>query len=525
MRDAAKTKKQLIEELTSLRQRCATLEAALSPPLACPAVPIDPVWYRQVVEHSQVLICMHDLHGVLLFVNPAAARALGYEPHEGIGKKLSLFLAPSVRPFFEAYLERIRSQPTDSGLMRVITKHGQERVWAYHNIRYEEPGQPPYVLGHAQDITEEITERSRREEELKQARDELENRVVQRTAELQRAQERFVKAFHASPDAIILTGMDDRYIDVNPGFQRLSGYSRDEVVGHTSKEFELWVNRQDRTAVIRLFREQGAVYDFEVRWWTKSGTIREVLLSVEPIELDGVPCALSFAHDVTERRELERELIEISERERQRIGYDLHDTLGQQLAGIAFLSKVLAQRLATHNAAEATRAAQIVTFVNQAIEQARTLAGGLAPVTLETYGLVFALQELAASVEALFHCACKVSSHHAIHITDHAVAMHLYRIVQEAVNNAIQHGKAPQITITLSIRREGGMILMVRDNGVGFPTDVAARRGMGLRIMHHRARMIGATLEVQHGVPGGTCVICTLSNPTLVSVNQMPSSA
>jgi len=405
--------------------------------------------------------------------------------------------------------------------MRLITKHGQERPWAYHNIRYEEPGQPPYVLGHAQDITERI----QREAELKQARDELEHRVAQRTAELQRAQERFVKAFHASPDAIILIGLDGRYIDVNPGFQRLSGYSRDEVVGHTSHEFELWVNRQERTAVVRLFREQGAVYDFEVRFRTKSGTVREVLLSVERIELDGIPCALSIAHDVTERRELERELVEISERERQRIGYDLHDTLGQQLAGVAFLSKVLAQRLVVHQAAEAAQAAQIVTFVNQAIEQARTLARGLAPVTLETYGLVFALQELAASVEALFHCACKISSHHAIHITNHAAAIHLYRIAQEAVNNAIQHGKAPQITITLSARREGGMTLMVHDNGVGFPNEMAERRGMGLRIMHHRARMIGAILEIQHGAQGGTCVICTLDNPALVSVNQMPSGA
>jgi PAS domain S-box-containing protein len=520
MRDAAKTKKQLIEELTALRQRCAAPEAALSLSPTCPqARPPDPVWYRHVVEHGLGLICMHDMDGVLLFVNPAAARVLGYEPHEGIGKKLSLFLAPSMRPHFGAYLERIRSQPTDSGLMRVITKRGEERVWAYHNIRYEAPGHPPYVLGHAQDITEHI----QREQELKQARDELEHRVAERTAELQRAQERFVKAFQASPDAIILTSMEGRYIDVNPSFQRLSGYSRDEVVGHTSREIERWVNPQDRVTLMRLLREQGAVYDFEARLRDKSGTIREMLLSVVPIELDGVPCALSFAHDVTERRQLERELIEISERERQRIGYDLHDTLGQQLAGIAFLTKVLAQRLATHNAAEAAQAAQIVTFVNQAIEQARTLAGGLAPVTLETYGLVFALQELAANVESLFHCSCKVSSHHAIHITDHAAAMHLYRIVQEAVNNAIQHGKAQQITITLSVRHEGGMILMVHDNGVGFPTNIAKRRGMGLRIMHHRARMIGAILEVQREACGGTCVICTLDNPALVAVNQMPS--
>ena len=101
--------------------------------------------------------------------------------------------------------------------------------------------------------------------------------------------------------------------------------------------------------------------------------------------------------------------------------------------------------------------------------------------------------------------------------------MHLYRIVQEAVNNAIQHGKASQITITLSVRREGGMILMVHDNGVGLPTNVAKRHGMGLRIMHHRARMIGAILEVQRGACAGTYVSCTLDNPALISVDPIPS--
>ncbi|MBM3225758.1 MAG: PAS domain S-box protein [Candidatus Tectomicrobia bacterium] len=450
MRDARKTRAQLLQELTALRQRCAVLEAgSASPPAGF--VARDPSWYRHVVEHGHGLICLHDLQGKLLFVNPAAAHVLGYEPHEGLGQPLHKFLVPETLPLFEAYLERIRQQPTDSGLMRVLTKHGVERIWSYHNTRYEEPGVPPYVLGYAQDVTERI----QREQELKQARAELEQRIAERTAELQRAQERFVRAFQASPDAIILTSMDGRYIDVNPSFQRLSGYSRDEVIGRQSRELDRWVNPKERATVARVFHEKGAVYDFEARFRTKSGLIREMLLSVERIELDGAPCALTIAHDVTERRQLEREIIEISEREQQRIGYDLHDSLGQHLTGVAFLSKVLAQRLTVRQAAEAKEAAQIVEFVNQAIGQARKLARGLAPVTLEIYGLVFALQELAASVEALFHLPCQVNGDRAVHITDHAVAVHLYRIAQEAVNNAVQHGKAQRILITLATSQGG----------------------------------------------------------------------
>lgn len=370
-----------------------------------------------------------------------------------------------------------------------------------------------------QGLMQEVLELRQRCAALHQERVALESRVAARTLELHQAEERLVRAFQSSPDAIILTSMEGRYIDVNPSFQRLSGYSRDEVIGRRTSEVRYWVNPRDRANILRLLHAQGAVYDFEAHWRTKDGTIREVLLSVERIELDGAPCALSIAHDVTERRQLEREIIEVSERERQRIGYDLHDSLGQHLTGIAFLSKVLAQRLEARGAAEAVEAAQIVEFVNQAIGQARKLARGLAPVTLETYGLTFALQELADGIVTLFHLPCQVCSERAIHITDHAAAMHLYRIAQEAVNNAVKHGKAQQITITLALV-QGGLTLTVRDDGVGLTTTDPERPGMGLRIMHHRARMIGATLEVQPGPSGGTQVVCTVDNPALIAVES-----
>jgi signal transduction histidine kinase len=143
-------------------------------------------------------------------------------------------------------------------------------------------------------------------------------------------------------------------------------------------------------------------------------------------------------------------------------------------------------------------------------------------VTLETYGLVCALQELAANVQALCHISCTVTGEQALHIADHAVATHLYRIVQEAANNAVQHGRAQHIAITLAVL-PGGLTLTVHDDGMGFPAVGTVRHGMGLRIMQHRARMIGATLTVERAAQGGTCVICTLDNPAVVSVDQTPS--
>jgi PAS domain S-box-containing protein len=162
MHDAKKTKEQLIDELAVLRQRCAALETVLSlSPSPPPAGARDHAWYRHVVEHGQGLICLHDLDGVLLFINPAAARALGYEPHEGIGEKAQPVSGALDTAPVPCLPERIDTSPPTADLMRVLTKNGQERVWAYHNIRYEEAGQPPYVLGHAQDITELVAARGR----------------------------------------------------------------------------------------------------------------------------------------------------------------------------------------------------------------------------------------------------------------------------------------------------------------------------------------------------------------------------
>jgi PAS domain S-box-containing protein len=112
--------------------------------------------YRELFEDSLGLMCIHDLDGVLLIVNPAAARSLGFRPDEGVGVNMKRFLAPPVRPLFDAYLDRIRRNRSDSGLMRLVARDGSERIWLYRNVLYEERGAPPRVLGHAQDITDRV---------------------------------------------------------------------------------------------------------------------------------------------------------------------------------------------------------------------------------------------------------------------------------------------------------------------------------------------------------------------------------
>jgi signal transduction histidine kinase len=210
-------------------------------------------------------------------------------------------------------------------------------------------------------------------------------------------------------------------------------------------------------------------------------------------------------------RELERTVLEISDAEQRRIGQDLHDGLGQHLTGVAFLAKALHQRLAERaSEADASAAARLAQLTNEAISTTRDLARGLSPVALELGGLEAALQHLADSSQKVFGVSCIFHSDLGESAVDTPVAIHLLRIAQEAVNNAIKHGKPSQIRIDLN-DRDGNLTLRVVDDGVGM-TEESLREGMGmgLRIMKFRAEMIGADLEIGRGADGGAVISCTL---------------
>jgi PAS domain S-box-containing protein len=209
-----------------------------------------------------------------------------------------------------------------------------------------------------------------------------------------------------------------------------------------------------------------------------------------------------------ERRVLEEELLNVSSREQQRIGQDLHDSLCQQLAGIEFRNSVLVQQLGRSPKAKA-EAAQIGELIRNATKQARALARGLAPVEIEPNGLMAALSRLAANAANLFRIACTFECPEPVLLEDRTSGTHLYRIAQEAIGNAVKHGRAKAVVISLK-QIDGELVLTIEDNGLGFSQERSSGEGMGLRIMDYRAEMIGGTLRIDSIKGKGTTVACRL---------------
>ncbi|HUW19335.1 MAG TPA: PAS domain S-box protein [Sedimentisphaerales bacterium] len=215
-----------------------------------------------------------------------------------------------------------------------------------------------------------------------------------------------------------------------------------------------------------------------------------------------------LVQEIDRRKRLERDILDVSEREKRLIGQELHDSIGQQFTGIAFMTKVLEQKLARMLPEEAASVQAIAKLISQTTDQARSLAKGLHPLDLDADNLVPALQELAANTMHLFNIRCTFNCYGPVKAEDATTVVNLYRIAQESITNAIKHGKAKHVQLVLDTDRDKSFLRVISD-GVDFPEDVGGRgAGMGLQIMSHRAEMISGSLDVCKGKQGGTVVTC-----------------
>ncbi|MCL4789918.1 MAG: PAS domain S-box protein [Verrucomicrobia bacterium] len=342
-------------------------------------------------------------------------------------------------------------------------------------------------------------------------------------AALRDAAERLRAILATAVEGIIT--IDERGIieSFNPAAEKIFGYPAAEVVGQNVNVLMPSPYREEHNAYIENYRRSGHARIIgigrEVVGRRKDGSQFPMDLSVSEVRLADRRIFTGFVRDISERKRLEKEILEISDREQRRIGHDLHDGLCQQLAGIELMSQALEQKIAVRSKSDAARAAEISRLVREAIGYTRSLARGLSPVMLEAEGLMSALHELAANTAKMFRVACQFECDPPVRVHDHSAATHLYRIAQEAVSNAINHGKARRVWIGL--KSAGGRhVLSIKDDGCGIPKVLPENQGMGLRIMQYRAGMIGGATMVERDLEGGTSVICSVPRSSADEMNQ-----
>lgn len=226
------------------------------------------------------------------------------------------------------------------------------------------------------------------------------------------------------------------------------------------------------------------------------------------VELQSVACYLPVREVDNDHSSLEKEMLKISERERQQVSHDLHDDLGQLLVGIEALSTILEQRLEQNANPEIKLSREISNLIRNAISKTRSLAKELCPV-LDEGGLVPALREYAAENEKLFGITCRLECDKSIMIDDYNAATHIYHIVHESVDNAIRHGEASEVIIRLSVDGEE-LTLLICDNGKGLPERLEEKKGLGINIMEYRAKKIGAELTIFRNENNQSIVQCVL---------------
>jgi PAS domain S-box-containing protein len=483
-----------------------------------------------IVEFSDDAIISKDLQGVITTWNQGAERLFGYTMQEAIGQSVMMLIPRDYVNEEPKILERIRRG---------------EPVQHYETVRQHKDGT---LLNISLTVSPIFDRQGRIVGASKVARDITER--IQAEEALRESEERYRLLVEGAPDyAMFLIDPANVITYWSSGAERVFGWSAEEAAGQNGnliftpedrarkqEEKELAIAMRDGHApdrrwqlckdgtriwvdgvMRRLDDENGHLRGFAkiARNATEQHVAEEELRKshthlerrVRERTADLTRTNRRLQAEMKERAQLEQEILLISEREKRRIGQDLHDGLCQELAAAAFFLKASAQKIARKNPAHAEELIEAAKIVNDNVGLARDLARGLHPVELSATGLTNALRELAlrSNQDGI---TCRVNYPKPVRMRDQAIALNLYRIAQEAVANALKHGKPSEIVIALS-REKKTVVLEVKDNGTG----LAKKRnpkGMGVHIMKYRAENIGATFTIEPRRQGGTIVRCVV---------------
>jgi PAS domain S-box-containing protein len=459
---------------------------------------------RAIWETAVEGIFTIDERGSIESLNPAASRIFGYSPEEIIGRNVSMLMPSPDRERHDSYIANyLRSGKAKIiGIGREVVGQRKDGSVFPMDLSISEVrlGDRRMFTG----LVRDITERKRAEEALRESEQRM--RAILETA----------------VEGIVTINERGIVELLNPAACRIFGYTPEEVVGQNVSILMPAPYRESHDSYIGNYLSTGHAKIIgigrEVVGRRKDGTQFPMELSISEVPLADRRLFTGFVRDISERRQLEQAVAAAAEQERARIARELHDGLGQQLGGLLFMMNGLHRDLQSAYAAQAERAGLLSKELATAITLARNLSHELYAVPPQPDGLVEALGNLAERAAGERGVACALTGETSVLVHHPAVASHLYRIAQEAVQNAIKHSRATRIDIELGLSL-AWLTLGVRDNGIGFPPQRSSH-GIGLHTMEQRAKLIGGQLIARSRPDGGVEVVCSVPKAMLEQTND-----
>jgi PAS domain S-box-containing protein len=456
---------------------------------------------QTVAASSADWLALFDRQRRCIFLNRAFR---GIPPEAWIDAPVESFAPPAERRRVHEIFEHVMNtgEPRDFDQMIVDSEHGPR----YLELRARAVQADGRIFGAVVNITE-VTERHAQQDAM-------------------RTQARILETMQ---EGVVLIDAASGVVKlINPMFARMFGYdSKEELLGRSVESLfstrALQRSRANRSVAESVPTE---VVPVELECARKDGTRFVAACVLTPLTMAGANHWLAVFNDVTERKRLEREIIEISNREQQRIGNDLHDGLGQELTGIALMLKGIVTQLRKEGSVARLDVEDVIALVNNAVESTRALARGLSPVGGERGGLAAALQALATRASERYGIRVEFDTDpdEPLQLNETA-ATHVYRIVQEALTNVIRHSSATEVEIRLYPLGDE-LHLTVDDNGRGFPQpDPESPGGLGLKIMQYRTRMLGGDFMIDTSVRGGASIHCSIPLDRAVAEHEHASGA
>lgn len=442
-----------------------------------------------ILKNLPVVVMLTDLDGNIIYCNREGENTLGYEIEEMKGKKLWSLYSNRGEEEFERDREKLEWGESVSFEALAQTKYGEPKWLDIRRRLLKNSEGEYYILGTASDISKQ-----------KEAELELKENKVRTEAILETAAE-----------GIITIKMDGTILSFNRAAEQMFGYPDEEIIGKCLcilMPSLYWENYNDYLNNYRKNGDKNLIGNArEIRGRRKDGAVFPIEISINEVVLEDEVIFTGLIKDISDRRKLENEVLKISEDERRHLGHELHDDLGQMLSGIGLITRNLARKFEAQGIPEAEELSEIANMIKVADEQTRNLAHGHALIDLEQEGLKVAINRLCRRYREIVDIRCKGDFPEEVDEDSNNHSLHIYRIVQEAINNAINHGKPENIVVRFK-NKPRLMELVIEDNGNGFDDTGEMNKGMGIKTMKYRANIMGGNLNIERTSYEWTRVVC-----------------